>query len=228
LEKMVTALHGLFSTPMPVDVIPQWIDFIASLELDPDLASALTDPDRVDDALETLAVTDPLFARYAHALTHLTISPNMLGAGMKENVIPDSATASVDIRPLPGMDRPYIESHLHKAMGTAADQIEIEPIMDLHAIFSPVGNPLWEAIAAGVEDLEGHRNLVPTLMTVGTDARFWRAKGSIGYGVGLFDDRMTFSEMLALFHGHDERVSVASVEKTTALYERVFHHFLGS
>ena len=62
-------------------------------------------------------------------------------------------------------------------------------------------------------------------MTVGTDARFWRDKGSIGYGVGLFDDSMTFSEMLALFHGHDERVSVESVLRTTALYERVFHHF---
>ena len=34
--------------------------------------------DRVDDALDTFAVDDPLFARYAHAVTHLTVSPNML------------------------------------------------------------------------------------------------------------------------------------------------------
>ncbi|MCI0545398.1 MAG: M20/M25/M40 family metallo-hydrolase, partial [Actinobacteria bacterium] len=177
------------------------------------------------DALDNLAVTDPLFARYAHALTHLTISPNMLTAGMKSNVIPDAATASVDIRPLPGMDGAFVESHLRKAM--ASDEVEIEPVLDLHATISPTGNPLWEAIAASVEELEGHRNLVPTLMTVGTDGRFWRKRGAIGYGVGLFDDRMTFSQMLSLFHGHDERVSVASVERTTTLYQRVFHHFLG-
>ena len=39
---------------------------------------------------------------------------------------------------------------------------------------------------------------------------------------------MTFSEMLALFHGHDERVSVESVLKTTALYEKVLEHFFAS
>jgi acetylornithine deacetylase/succinyl-diaminopimelate desuccinylase-like protein len=36
---------------------------------------------------------------------------------------------------------------------------------------------------------------------------------------------MTFSEMLTLFHGHDERVSVESVERTTALYETVLDRF---
>jgi acetylornithine deacetylase/succinyl-diaminopimelate desuccinylase-like protein len=149
----------------------------------------------------------------------------MLAAGIKGNVIPGTATADIDIRQLPGMDRSYIDTHLRKAMGI--DEVEIDPVLQMDATISPVGNPLWEAIADSVEELEGHRNLIPTLMTVGTDGRFWRSKGSIGYGVGLFDDRMTFSEMLALFHGHDERVSVESVRRTTALYERVFHHFLG-
>lgn len=227
LQKLVDALKGIFDTPMPVGIIPEWADFVAALAVDPEVGAALTDPDRVDRAIDDLAITDPLFARYAHALTHLTISPNTLDAGVKVNVIPDSARANLDIRSLPGMDRPYVESHLHKAMGQASDDVEIEGVgYDLGATVSPTGNPLWEAIGRSVEDLEGHRNLLPTLMTVGTDARFWRAKGSIGYGVGLFDDRMTFSEMLALFHGNDERVSVVSVEKTTALYERVFHHFL--
>lgn len=144
-------------------------------------------------------------------------------------MIPDQAEAFLDIRSLPGQDRDFVESHLHKAMGHARDEVDIEPYAyDLEATVSKPGTQLWEAIAASVEDLEGHRNLLPTLMTVGTDARFWRAKGSIGYGVGLFDDRMTFSEMLALFHGHDERVSVESVLKTTALYEKVFEHFFAS
>jgi acetylornithine deacetylase/succinyl-diaminopimelate desuccinylase-like protein len=226
LEKMVAALQGIFDTPMPVDTIPEWVDFVAHLDLEPEVRDALTSPDLVDAALDRLAVTDPLFARYAHALTHLTVSPNMLDAGMKGNVIPDSATANVDIRQLPGMDRGFIDAHLRKAMGS--EEAEIEPVLEMDATISATGNPLWEAIADSVEELEGHRNLIPTMMTVGTDGRFWRAKGSIGYGVGLFDDRMTFSEMLALFHGHDERVSVESVLRTTRLYQSVFERFLGS
>lgn len=229
LRKIVDALKGIFDTPMPVGITPEWVDFVSRLEVDTDLKEALTDPDRIDEAIDRLAVTDPLFARYVHALTHTTISPNFLDAGVKINVIPDLATAAVDIRSLPGHDRDFVESHLHKAMGHARDDVDIEPYgYDLDATVSRPETPLWEAIADSVEDLEGHRNLLPTLMTVGTDARFWRARGSIGYGVGLFDDRMTFSEMLALFHGHDERVSVESVLRTTALYEQVLERFLAS
>jgi acetylornithine deacetylase/succinyl-diaminopimelate desuccinylase-like protein len=100
--------------------------------------------------------------------------------------------------------------------------------MDSVATVSGVGNPLWEAIGSAVEDLEGHRNLAPTLMTVATDARYWRARGTVCYGVGLFDDRMGFSEMLSLFHGNDERTSVESVERTTLLYERVLERFFSA
>lgn len=189
------------------------------------MKAALVDPDRVDEAIDTLAVTDPLFARYVHAVTHLTVSPNVLHSGTKSNMVADAATAAVDIRALPGMDRAFVDSHLYKAMGNARDDVEIEPRLDMESTVSELGNPLWEAIADSVEEMEGHRNLLPTLMNVATDARFWREKGTIAYGVGLFDDRMTFSEMLALFHGHDERVSVESVGRTTALYEEVLARF---
>ncbi|HXV70739.1 MAG TPA: M20/M25/M40 family metallo-hydrolase [Acidimicrobiia bacterium] len=227
LRKMVDAVHGIFSEPMPVVITHEWEDFVSSLDLDEDVRSALIDPDRVDDALETLAIDDPLFARYAHAVTHLTISPNMLEAGVKSNVIASQAKANIDIRALPGIDRSFVDSYLYKAMGSARDDIDIEPIQDFEATQSPVGNPLWDAIADTVEEMEGHRRLLPAIMNVATDARFWRKRGTIAYGVGLFDDRMDFSEMLALFHGHDERVSVESVRRTTSLYENVLARFLG-
>jgi di/tripeptidase len=36
---------------------------------------------------------------------------------------------------------------------------------------------------------------------------------------------MAFSEMLALFHGNDERVSVTAVEKTLRLYVEILDRF---
>jgi acetylornithine deacetylase/succinyl-diaminopimelate desuccinylase-like protein len=227
LRKMVEAVHGIFSEEMPVMITHEWEEFVASLDLSDEVKSALVDPDRVDDALEEFAVEDPLFARYAHAVTHLTVSPNMMAAGVKANVIASGASANVDIRALPGVDRGFVDSYLFKAMGSARDEIDIEPIQDFESTISPVGNPLWEAIGDSVEALEGHRRLLPMMMNVATDARFWRKKGTVGYGVGLFDDRMDFSEMLALFHGHDERVSAASVERTSELYREIFSRFLG-
>lgn len=227
LEKMVTALAGVIASPSPAAITSQWADFVGHLGLDQESARRLTDIDQLDGEIDRIAAEDPTLARYIHAATHLTIAANLMRAGNKVNVIANRARAQLDIRGLPGMDRRFVDAHLRKSMGSAGDHIRIEPIMDGEATVSPVGNALWEAIGDGVEELDGHRNLAPTLMTVATDARFWRARGTICYGVGLFDDRMAFSEMLSLFHGHDERVSVDSVLRTTALYEQVLDRFHG-
>lgn len=225
LEKMVEALHGLFNADSPVTITAEWSSFVAALDIDDSLKGSLTDPDLVDDAIERLAATDPLFARYAHAATRLTVSPNRALGGTKTNTIADKARSELDIRALPGTGRADIDVYLRKAMGSASDHVEIDPVMDMEATLSPTGTTLWEAIADSVEALEGHRSLIPTTMTVATDARFWRSRGTVSYGVGLFDDRTTFSEMLALFHGHDERVSVQSVERTTQLYVEILSRF---
>ncbi len=225
LEKMTAALHGLFQSETPVTITPEWRDFVASLQISPELAADLIDPERVDAAIDNLAEEDPTFARYVHAATHLTVSPNRMMSGTKANTIADSARAEVDIRALPGTGRNDIDVYLNKAMGSASGHVELDPVMDFEANFSPRQSDLWDVIADSVEAIEGHRRLVPAMMTVVTDARFWRAKGTVAYGVGLFDDRMAFSEMLALFHGNDERVSLASVEKTTTLYAEILSRF---
>jgi acetylornithine deacetylase/succinyl-diaminopimelate desuccinylase-like protein len=226
IAKLVSALDGIMSTASPADIGPTWPEFAEALGLDPRLTKRIADIETVDDAIDEIAATDPDLARYVHASTHLTISPNVIEAGSKANIIAENGRAQLDIRSLPGMDRRFVDSHLTKAMGSASDDVEIVPVLDAEANSSPVGNRLWSAIASAVEDLEGHRDLVPMMTTVATDARFWRKKGTVAYGVGLFDDTLSFSQMLSLFHGRDERVSVDSVIRTTELYERVLSKFL--
>ena len=86
---------------------------------------------------------------------------------------------------------------------------------------SPIGNPLWDTIVDSIEDLTGSRRAVPTMMPATTDARFFRSRGVVAYGVGLFDDRIAFPDFLAMFHGHDERIGVESVDLTTRLLDRI-------
>jgi acetylornithine deacetylase/succinyl-diaminopimelate desuccinylase-like protein len=144
---------------------------------------------------------------------------------MKANMIPDKAEAEIDLRALPGMDRTFVDSHLRKAMGRDGDGIEILPLSDFEASMSGAADPLWQAIEESLWEETSVRRAVPILMPGATDARFFRVRGASAYGVGLFDERVSFSEFLSLFHGHDERVSVRSVERTTDLIERVVAHF---
>ena len=226
LLPLAEAMNLLGSSSMPVSITDEWKDFVAGLPLEPDLAARLVDPDEVDGAIEALAADDPVFARWAHACTHLTLTPTMLEAGVKANVIPAAAEGNMDVRFLPGQDAADLDDHLRKTLGTSLyGQIAIEPVMEHLANGSKPAGPLWEAIADGVEAMTGRRALVPALTPVSTDARFFRERGIPAYGVGLFDDRDSFGDMLAMFHGIDERVSEASVGLTTNLLAEVLDAF---
>lgn len=228
LEPMAAALHGLFSTPQPVAIGDEWRAFVDALDLDPGLARDLVDPDRVDDAIDRLGAHDPRFAAYAHACTHMTVSPNVARVGIKANVVPDRGTVEVDVRALPGQDRRDVDDHLRKAMGSAADRVEIVPVADHAAGASDRSNPLWETVVSAIEDLTGSRRVVPTIMPAATDARFFRDRGVTAFGVGLFDDRISFPDFLAMFHGNDERVSLPSMHATTRLLERILRRWTDS
>jgi len=225
LEPLTEALQGLFRTPAPVSIGEEWREFVAAIDLPHELASALVDPMRVDRAIDAVAVDDPTLARYIHAVTHLTVSPNLVRGGNKTNIVPEGAYAEVDIRTLPGMDREFVNSHIRKAAGSAADRLKLTPITDQEATVSSRDNPLWEAIVSGIEVHTGSRAVLPTMMSGFTDARFWRAKGTIAYGVGLYDDATTFGEFLSLFHGRDERISIGSIDLTTQLLATLLDGF---
>ncbi len=221
IEPMVEALHGVFSTPAPVLITDQWRSQVELLWGKGELADALVDPDAVDEAIERIALDDPRLAAYVHACTHMTISPNVLTAGTKANVVPDSAEAQVDVRVLPGQSRADVDTFLSKAMGARGDRIRLDPVADHPANASEMTDPLWLTVVDAIEQQTGSRLVVPTLMPATTDARFFRSKGVAAYGVGLFDDRVSFPDFLTMFHGNDERVSVESVDRTTTLMETI-------
>jgi acetylornithine deacetylase/succinyl-diaminopimelate desuccinylase-like protein len=226
LTPLAEALAKLAAAPTPVDITEDWHRFVTGLGLDTDLEHRLLDEDLVDDAIADLAVEDPAFARWVHACTHLTITPTMLDAGVKMNVVPEFGEGFVDVRKLPGQDEAAVDDHFRKVLGPALyDEIDFEPFMEFPATSSSASGPLWDAIGDAAEDLTGSRTLVPAITPVGTDARFFRARGIPGYGVGLFDDRVTFAEMLAMFHGDDERVSERSVDLTTQMLAATMNRF---
>lgn len=217
LRPVAEVVSLLAASPTPVVISDEWRRFVEAW--DPgDIADELLDPDRVDGAIDRLAAADLGLARWVHACTHLTVSPNVLHGGVKANVVPDAAEAEIDVRSLPGQDATDVDDHFRKVIGPGlAEEIEIITMEATSASGSVPAGPLWDAIGAATDALRPEAHLIPTLIPVGTDARFFRRKGTIAYGVGLFDDRIEFGEFLQMFHGHDERVSEKSLALTVAL-----------
>lgn len=225
LTPLADAMSRLASQPPGAEITDEWRRFVEAWDPGSDLRDDLLDPDRVDAAIDRLAMDDLGLARWVHACTHLTVSPNVLKAGVKANVVPDHAVAEVDVRSLPGQDETDVFDHFRKAIGPAIDDIDYEVVEATRAAGSPAEGPLWNALSAALSEAYPDRHLIPAMIPVGTDARFFRPKGTVAYGVGVFDDRVGFGDFLRMFHGHDERVSVDSVEMTEEFYARVLARF---
>jgi acetylornithine deacetylase/succinyl-diaminopimelate desuccinylase-like protein len=178
------------------------------------LPEELTDPDQVDDVIADLPLA---LGRIAHSCTHTTMAPTVAHGGTKTNIIPDRVDLQVDVRTMPGQSGQAARDMLLDAIGDLADAVEITSNDD-PATASPTDTPLWDSLARVTAKLCEGSALVPTIMTGGTDNRFFRRAGSIGYGFGLFSRRIGFEDYARMFHGHDERVDQESLNLSTQLW----------
>ncbi|CAN2238929.1 ArgE Acetylornithine deacetylase/Succinyl-diaminopimelate desuccinylase and related deacylases [actinobacterium SCGC AAA044-D11] len=142
-------------------------------------------------------------ARMLGATIQNTANPTMLSAGYKANVIPQTATAVVDGRFLPGFE----DELLNTVKKLAGDEIEVEILVRDKALEVEFEGPLVEAMRAAIAKYDPDGIPVPYLMSGGTDNKALSDLGIVGYGfspVQLPPDLDFFS----LFHGVDERIPV--------------------
>jgi acetylornithine deacetylase/succinyl-diaminopimelate desuccinylase-like protein len=201
-----------------------WRGFVGSLSLDPAVKAALVDPSRVDESIATLA---PGMARYAWSATHTTFSPNLCRGGVKTNVIPDVVDVEVDIRTIPGDNEDEVRRHLDKALGDLADEVEVDKLFSKPASASPTDTPLWDVLGRVVDAHYPGARLMPRMIVGFTDAPYFRERGAVAYGFGLFSRALTAEAMSGRFHGNDERIDVESLALTTQAWLEVCELFLG-
>lgn len=199
-----------------------WRRFVDGMGYPPELRHALLDPAELPGALAELPLG---MSRLVHACTHTTFAPTVARGGTKTNVIPDLVELEVDIRTLPGQTGEEAHALLREALGDLADRVEIESNDD-PSTASPIDTPLWDSLERVTGRLVPGSGLLPFLMVGGTDNRFFRRAGSVGYGFALFSQRLSFEDYATMFHGNDERVDVESLGLSEQLWEAVAHDLL--
>lgn len=203
-------------------ITPLWRAYAEALDLDPEARTALTDADRFYERLPQLGNLNG----FAHASTHTTISPTIVRAGEKGNVIPGTATVQLDIRILPDVTREDVEGLIRDALGDLMEHIEIEGDWFGESTLSPTDTALFDALGSAVRRAYPSAELLPMLGVGGTDGRFYRRRGIPAYGFGVLSERWDYGTFRRLFHGNDERIDLDSIALTVDALDhavRTFH-----
>jgi len=151
------------------------------------------------------------------AMLHTTVSPTMLTAGMKINVIPNVAEAQLDVRRLPTETKDEIFARFRKIIND--DSVSVEPAggQDMPATEpSSLTSPLYIGMQKAIRASEPRAVFAPLMMRGATDGAFLRDKGIAVYGVPLFD-----TEGAPRWHGNDERISVKNLQDGTDLLLKI-------
>ena len=169
-----------------------------------------------------------MYARALRALLRDTISPDVIHAGIKYNVIPGDAVVEVDCRVLPGTTeagdaRAILVERLGPELAAAC---EIELIVFGAPVEAPAEGPLFDLLVATIRDHDPGRDPAPGHGPVRHRRQAHRALGTPTYGFSPLrldpDERF-----LERFHGVDERVSVDALRWGLPVLYDVVRRFCG-
>lgn len=170
----------------------------------------------IDDQLEYLGAELPFFTKLAFANpwlfkkpileslnAHTTTAPTIIDGGMKNNVIPTVAEATINFRILPGETIESVKAHIEE---TVSDKVRVEAVGHLTnpSPVSSVDSEAFQILAKTIRNQNPEALVVPGLVGGGTDARnFYQ----ISDEVYRFYPMRINAESMTRFHGIDEKIS---------------------
>ncbi|HEX8848730.1 MAG TPA: M20/M25/M40 family metallo-hydrolase [Gemmatimonadaceae bacterium] len=210
LWRLGRALAAIGAHREPLDIRPTTREFFARLSrVWPDAAECEAMADVVSTEATRQARGADQLARIPvlDALLRNGVSAAIVSGGIRSNIIPTEAIATLNVRTLPGAVLEDVIARLRRAVDD--EQVDFRVVdRGTDAPASDFESPMFRAIADATHALDPEMAVVPYMSTGATDSARLRQLGIQAFGILPFpmdqndEDRM---------HGHDERVPVASL-----------------
>lgn len=151
---------------------------------------------------EQLRLKKPVY----YSMLRTSVVPTMLNAGIKVNVIPPTAEATLDVRALPDEDLATLRESLAKLINDSQVQVvpADEPFMMVPSPASGLHTEMFTALEQAQKQVFPEAITLPSMATGATDSSFLRAKGVQAYGLHI----PRTAEENRTPHGNDERVEL--------------------
>jgi acetylornithine deacetylase/succinyl-diaminopimelate desuccinylase-like protein len=141
-----------------------------------------------------------------NSMLRTSVSPTMLKAGFRSNVIPSEAEAYLDIRAVPGENIEKFYAEMKRIIDDPSVEIVPAGISGTLAPPSRLDSGLYKVLDSAAKKAYGASIVtIPTMLTGGTDMTPLRAKGVQCYGIGPLVAEKDMQDMNGI-HGDNERL----------------------
>ncbi|HET9093671.1 MAG TPA: M20/M25/M40 family metallo-hydrolase [Solirubrobacteraceae bacterium] len=186
------------------------------------------DPTDIPAAIERLAAKDPLLPVVIEPMLSVTLTPTMVSASEKMNVIPARAQLKVDCRVPPGLGEDLALRRLHELLGETSTGLEIEFTERVYGYQSPARSRLMEAIEGWLATAVPEARAIPVLLPGYSDSSHFRAAFPDLIAYGFFPHRhQTLAASEPLMHNADERIDVRDLGFAAGCYADLARELLG-
>ncbi|MET1232175.1 MAG: M20/M25/M40 family metallo-hydrolase [Candidatus Limnocylindrales bacterium] len=170
---------------------------------------------------------DPRTRRAIGALLRDTISPTIIHAGSKDNVIPGEASIIIDCRILSGTTEASMEAELRERIGEELWRAcEIVTTQFGVPLEQPLPHPLFDLCAETLRRHDPDAVPIPIMAPFATDAKHTTRLGIPTYGFSPL--RLDPDEpFLERFHGDDERVGLDALRFGLPVLDEVVRRYCG-
>jgi acetylornithine deacetylase/succinyl-diaminopimelate desuccinylase-like protein len=184
------------------------------------LVKSLDNPATQQSAANQIRAKDPEL----DAMLHATVNFTMLEAGTKNNIVPTTAKAQVDVHRLPNETKEDVIARLRQIVNDPAIDIAVAPGAQVPSSDpSSTSTPLYQAMVRAINRTNPRDLVVPFMAAGPTDGSFLRAHGMPVYGVPIFVREG--GETRA--HGNDERISPKNLEDGVELLWQIVLEIAG-
>jgi acetylornithine deacetylase/succinyl-diaminopimelate desuccinylase-like protein len=154
-----------------------------------------------------------------------SITPTIINAGFRNNVIPSQATANLNVRMLPGHSIDALIGQLDKAVSDPQIKFKLAPDPGENAPPSDLTSALYKTIERITPKEFPEAIALPFLSTGATDSASLRLHKVQAYGLNPFP--LTEGDD-ARMHGDDERIPVESFRKGVMFLYHIVSDFASS
>ncbi len=200
VTRLAQAVARIGSTRLPTVLTPPMRQFLDEVS---DAYGIEIDPDSPEEALARLGS----ISRMIGAALRNTANPTLLDAGYKTNVIPGTASATIDGRFLYGEEAAF-EEQLDELIGEGVTR---EWLVHDQAVETTFDGPTVDLMVAALKAEDAGARPVPFTMSGGTDAKSFETLGMRCFGFSPLKLPADL-DFASLFHGIDERIAVDSLQ----------------